>query len=252
MTAAAKAGLSVATARRIDLDPRPPSAKKQRRIYRTRPDPLDGLWDEEILPLLTAAPGLRPITLFDELARRHPDRIGPSFRRTLERRIADWKALHGSNLNVIFPQIQQPGRMGLSDFMCRHVFTAYRRAWEALVAAGYARDAAHTMVGLLALAHDRGVEAELAAAIDAGLDVDEPPDLAAMLRRFTPVVAAAPEVLVILPPLTTFDRLIALPAPLWPPARWCHERYTDHRHRPGYRCCSPNFVCPRSPGSGRR
>ena len=88
--------------------------------------------------------------------------------------------------------------------------TAYRRAWEALVAAGAARDAARTMVGLLALAHDRGVEAELAAAIDAGLDVDEPPDLAAMLRRFTPVVAAAPEVLVILPPLTTFDRLIAL------------------------------------------
>jgi len=116
MIAAAKAGLSVATARRIDLDPRPPSAKKQRRTYRTRPDPLDGLWDKEILPLLTAAPGLRPITLFDELARRHPDRIGPSFRRTLERRIADWKALHGSNLNVIFPQIQQPGRMGLSDF----------------------------------------------------------------------------------------------------------------------------------------
>jgi len=116
MTAAAKAGLSIATARRIELDPRPPSAKQQRRVYRTRPDPLDGLWDEEILPLLTAAPGLRPITLFDELARRHPDRIGPSFRRTLERRVADWKALHGSNRNVIFPQTQQPGRMGLSDF----------------------------------------------------------------------------------------------------------------------------------------
>ena len=116
MIAAAKAGLSVATARRIDLDPRPASAKKQRRIYRTRPDPLGGLWDEEILPLLTAAPGLRPITLFDELARRHPDRIGPSFRRTLERRVADWKARHGSNVDVIFPQIQQPGRMGLSDF----------------------------------------------------------------------------------------------------------------------------------------
>ena len=36
---------------------------------------------EEILPLLVAAPGLRPITLFDEMERRHPDRIGPSFRR---------------------------------------------------------------------------------------------------------------------------------------------------------------------------
>jgi hypothetical protein len=88
--------------------------------------------------------------------------------------------------------------------------TAYRRAWDALLAAGSARDAARTMVGLLALAHDRGVEAELAAAIDAGLDVDELPDLAAMLRRFTPVTATAPRVLVILPPLASFDRLIAL------------------------------------------
>jgi hypothetical protein len=66
------------------------------------------------------------------------------------------------------------------------------------------------MVGLLALAHDRGVEAELAAAIDAGLDAGEPPDLARMIRRFTPVAAAAPEVLVILPPLASFNRLIAL------------------------------------------
>ena len=38
------------------------------------------------------------------------------------------------------------------------------------------------------------------------------PDLAAMIRRFTPVAAAAPEVLVILPSLASFDRLIALAA----------------------------------------
>jgi len=68
------------------------------------------------------------------------------------------------------------------------------------------------MVGLLALAHERGVETDLATAIDAGLDAGELPDLATMLRRFTPAAAAAPEVLVILPPLATFDRLIALAA----------------------------------------
>jgi hypothetical protein len=114
--AAIKAGLSVATARRIDHDPRPLGAKKPPRCYRTRPDPLGGLWEEEIVPLLQGAPGLRPITLFDELVRRHPDRIGPSLRRTLERHIATWKALHGPDRDVMFPQIQQPGRMGLSDF----------------------------------------------------------------------------------------------------------------------------------------
>ena len=472
--AAIKAGLSVATARRIDHDPRPPNAKKQRRTYRTRPDPFAGLWNEEIVPLLQASPGLRPITLFDELVRRHPDRVGPSLRRTLERHIAKWKALHGADRDVIFPQIQQPGRMGLSDFtdanalgvivggqpldhrlyhfalacsgfehieivqggesysalasgleralrllggvprehrsdslsaafrnlaksdaddltrrfealvahfgmlptrnnrgvahengaiesrnghikrrieqalllrgsscfddldayrafvaelvgqhnrrhaamidaeravlqplpasaamtweemtvrvtsasgfMCRHVFytvpsrlighrlhlrihddrieaclggslvlslprrrrakgagsvhvvdyrhiiaalrakpgalanlayrdalwprAAYRRAWEALAAAGPARDAARIMVGLLALAHDRGVEADLATAIEAGLDAGELPDLAALRHRFTPAAASAPDVSVILPPLAAYDRLI--------------------------------------------
>jgi hypothetical protein len=41
-------------------------------FYRTRPDPLADVWDEEIVPMLQAAPGLRPISLFDELARRYP------------------------------------------------------------------------------------------------------------------------------------------------------------------------------------
>jgi hypothetical protein len=88
--------------------------------------------------------------------------------------------------------------------------SAYRRAWDALTADGPVRDAARTMVGLLALAHDRGVEADLAVAIDAGLNAGELPDLATMLRRFTPKAAAAPVVLVILPPLAAYDRLIAM------------------------------------------
>ncbi len=475
VTSAAKAGLSVSTGRRTENDPQPPSAKRQRRTYRTRPDPLAGLWDEEVVPMLQAATGLRPISLFDELVRRHPDRIGPSFRRTLERRVAEWKALHGGDRDVMFRQVQQPGRMGLSDFtdandlgvivagqpldhrlyhfalacsgfehvevvlggesyaalasgleralrllggaplehrsdslsaafrnlakpdaddltrrfaalvahfgmlptrnnrgiahengaiesrhghlrkriaqalllrgsnsfddldayrafaadvvaqhnrrhaamidaeravlrplpaepamtwdemtvrvtsasgfMCRHVFytvpsrlvghrlrlrihddrieaflggsflltlprgrrsrdagavhvvdyhhviaalrakpgalanlayrdalwprAAYRRAWDALAASVGTHDAGRTMVGLLALAHDRGVEADLASAIDAGLDAGELPDLAVLRRRFTPTTTAAPEVTVILPPLAAYDRLIA-------------------------------------------
>jgi hypothetical protein len=65
------------------------------------------------------------------------------------------------------------------------------------------------MVGLLALAHDRGVEADLAAVLDAMLDTGELPVLALMIRRFTPVTTAAPAVLVILPPVTAYDRLLA-------------------------------------------
>lgn len=115
-SAAAMAGFSVATGRRIESDPRPPSLRKTPRDYRTRSDPLEGLWEEEIVPMLKAAPGLRPVTILREMNRRHPDQIDAGVRRTLERRIRTWKALHGPDQPVIFPQIHTPGRMGLSDF----------------------------------------------------------------------------------------------------------------------------------------
>ena len=115
-TAAAMAGISVATGRRIERDPRPPSSRKEARDYRTRPDPLEGLWDEEIVPMLTGAPALRPITILRELARRHPERIDNGIRRTLERRIRTWRATHGPEREVMFRQVHEPGRMGLSDF----------------------------------------------------------------------------------------------------------------------------------------
>ena len=62
-----------------------------------------------------AAPGVRPVAIFEELCRRHPS-IDPGVRRTLERRIAGWRALNGPNRDVIFRQEHPPGRLGLSDF----------------------------------------------------------------------------------------------------------------------------------------
>ena len=112
--AAAKAGFSTATAYRIEQDPRLPSQKPAPR-GRRRPDPLAAVWESEILPLLQAAPGLRPIALFEEILRRHPD-LGLGIRRTLERRIRSWRALHGPEQEVVFRQVHEPGRLGLSDF----------------------------------------------------------------------------------------------------------------------------------------
>jgi hypothetical protein len=40
----------------------------------------------------------------------------PGVRRTLERRITRWRALHGPSRDVMFRQDHPPGRMGLSDF----------------------------------------------------------------------------------------------------------------------------------------
>lgn len=112
--AAAKSGFSAASAYRIEEDRRLPSQKKASR-GRRRADPLVAVWDGEIVPMLKAAPGLRPIAIFEEILRRHPD-LGEGIRRTLERRIRGWRAIHGPDQEVIFRQTHEPGRLGLSDF----------------------------------------------------------------------------------------------------------------------------------------
>ncbi|MGO9135431.1 MAG: IS21 family transposase [Methylovirgula sp.] len=112
--AAAKAGFSAATAYRFEKDRRLPSQKKTPRGSR-RPDPLVGIWETEIVPMLQAAPGLRAVAVFEEILRRHPE-LGAGIRRTLERRIRSWRAVHGPEQEVIFRQDHPPGRLGLSDF----------------------------------------------------------------------------------------------------------------------------------------
>ena len=111
---AAKAGFSTATAYRIEGDPRPPAVKKTKR-GRRRPDPLAGIFDEEVVPMLEAAPDLRVVAVFDELMRRHPA-LGRGVRRTLERRVREWRALHGPERELVFRQTHPPGQLGLSDF----------------------------------------------------------------------------------------------------------------------------------------
>lgn len=112
--AAARAGFSTATAYRIEGNPRLPSQRSVPR-GRRRPDPLAAIWESEVVPLLQSAPGLRPIAIFEEMRRRHPE-FGGGIRRTLERRIRAWRALHGPEQEVIFRQVHQPGHLGLSDF----------------------------------------------------------------------------------------------------------------------------------------
>jgi len=112
--AAAKASFSSSTAYRFENDPRLPS-RKQKVRGRRRPDPLAEIFDQEVVPMLRAAPGLRAVAIFEEMLRRHPD-LGSGVRRTLERRIRSWRAIHGEEQEVIFRQIHEPGRAGLSDF----------------------------------------------------------------------------------------------------------------------------------------
>ncbi len=111
---AAKAAISTATAYRHEQDHRLPSLQKKLR-GRRRPDPLVDFFDTEVVPMLTAVPGLRSVAIFEEMQRRHPD-LSAGARRTLERRIRSWRAVHGADQEVIFRKVHEPGRMGLSDF----------------------------------------------------------------------------------------------------------------------------------------
>jgi hypothetical protein len=90
---------------------------------------------------------------------------------------------------------------------------AYTRAFEALLAMESETQACRTMVGLLALAHDRACEAELAHAIDADLNAGCLPDLDRLRDRFKPDQAVIPNVAVELVSLSTYDELAAVRAP---------------------------------------
>jgi hypothetical protein len=74
-----------------------------------------------------------------------------------------------------------------------------------LIAGVGEKQACRTMVGLLALAHERGCEAELADVLDAEIDAGRLPDLDQLRRRFEPIDAPLPEVAVHLPKLAAYD-----------------------------------------------
>lgn len=113
--AAARMGISVRSARRIGKATELPSQRGLRH-WRTRADPLAGVWEAELVPLLEAEPGLQGRTLFEELQRRHGERFGDGILRTLQRRVRAWRAEHGSEKEIYFAQNNPPGRLALSDF----------------------------------------------------------------------------------------------------------------------------------------
>lgn len=115
-TAAARAGFSERTARRFNADPTPPSKRKIAH-GRTVANPLEGYWENDLLPLLENDSALQAVTLLRHLQSEHPlafpdDRI----RRTLERRVRQWRALKGPERDIIFRQAPEPGYMAQSDF----------------------------------------------------------------------------------------------------------------------------------------
>jgi hypothetical protein len=115
--AAAAAGMSERTARRWHEGPLP-TGTKVARGWRTREDPFEPVWATEIVPRLAADTDrrLQALTLFDWVCERYPGRFQPGQVRTLQRRVRDWRAQHGSDVEAYFEQTAVPGREGALDF----------------------------------------------------------------------------------------------------------------------------------------
>ena len=114
-TAARRAGMSEKTARHYRDHPGLPSRRKVPRTYRTRVDPFAAVWSA-VEERLQAEPRLTAKTLFAWLRREHPGQFFDSHRRTFERRVRQWRAIHGPNRTIVFRQVHQAGEVAASDF----------------------------------------------------------------------------------------------------------------------------------------
>ncbi|MCA9794457.1 MAG: IS21 family transposase [Candidatus Eremiobacteraeota bacterium] len=116
--ASAKAGMTPKTGRKwIKLGILPSKLDKER-DWRTRPDPFEDDWEAVVLPLLErdTAGSLQCTTILEELKLNKPETYNESHLRTLQRRVRDWRATHGPNKEVFFPQEHEVGREAQVDF----------------------------------------------------------------------------------------------------------------------------------------
>ena len=115
--AAAAADMSVRAARKWQQGTLPSEAKSPR-DWRTREDPFVTVWDSEVVPLLKADSKrvLEAPAVLDLLINKFPGQFQPSQKRTLQRRIRDWRALQGPDKEVYFEQQHVPGREAAMDF----------------------------------------------------------------------------------------------------------------------------------------
>lgn len=112
--AAAKAGISVRSGRRIENTGVP--REKSLRDWRTREDPLEAVWDTELVVLLEREPSLTGTTLLEYLEEQYPGHYDQRVLRTLQRRVKQWRALNGPDRDVIFRQQAAIAQQGFSDF----------------------------------------------------------------------------------------------------------------------------------------
>jgi len=112
--AALKAGMDRKTARKyLKLGGSMPA--KRRRDWRTHPDAFAERWSD-IEVFLELVPEVEAKSLFDWLLIEHPGEFQEGQLRTFQRRVREWRALHGPPKEVFFAQAHRPGEALQTDF----------------------------------------------------------------------------------------------------------------------------------------
>lgn len=113
--AAAKAKMCENTARKYLHSGTLPSQSKSERIWRTRTDPFQEIW-EHVRGMLEINPGLEAKSVFEWLQRQYPGQYADGQLRSFQRRVKQWRGLEGPAREVYFPQHHKPGELCESDF----------------------------------------------------------------------------------------------------------------------------------------
>ena len=90
-----------------------PSERVQPRQYRTRQDAFAADWPT-LAAMLRDAPSLEAKALFEWLCEQYPGKYQEGQLRTLQRRVAQWRALHQEQV-AILEQVHQPGAVLQTD-----------------------------------------------------------------------------------------------------------------------------------------
>jgi hypothetical protein len=122
-----KTGKIVVSAMKADVHPqtadkyikagKPPAELQIKHSWRTRPDPIGGIWPRA-QEMLEKAPELEAKELFEYLCGIYGEEAGVdrSALRTFQRRALNWRLKHGKDKEVFFEQEQLPGRVMQLDW----------------------------------------------------------------------------------------------------------------------------------------
>lgn len=113
--AAAKAGMSVRTARRYLKAGGQMAEKPEWKWRQTHKDVFAEVWPK-LEAMLRTNPGVQAQTLMQWLINEHGDKYHAGQLRTLQRRLQRWHALNGADREVMFKQQAVPGKQSQSDW----------------------------------------------------------------------------------------------------------------------------------------